>query len=514
MKYYLTTPIYYVNDQPHIGHAYTTVAADVISRWKRLCGDEVFFLTGTDEHGAKICQAAEKAGNSPKEFCDIISAEFRQEWANLNITNDYFVRTTDEQHLKAVQKFLSSLKETGAIEKGKYEGLYCVGCEKFLSDSDLIDGCCPDHKQKPVPQSEENWFFRLSDYQAELLKIITDESDPRVKIYPLGRREEIIGKLKALKLENISISRANLEWGVPLPFDPKQTAYVWVDALLNYITAIGYAEDTEQFKKLWPADLHLMAKDILWFHSVIWPAMLLAVKMPLPGKIFAHGFFTINGDKMSKTLGNTILPKEMITKFGVDASRYLLLSLFPFGADGDISWKALTDKYNTDLANNIGNLASRTLTMVDKYFAGAVPDLGDKNLAGVFAAREVLPALKESSAALVSLEFNRTLEKIQAAANLVNQKIETDAPWKMAKENNPKLAETLASCLEAVGLISFYLIPFMPDIAQNIFQSIGGKGRIESAAALFLSGKTPRALEADARVNKGAILFPRILDKK
>jgi methionyl-tRNA synthetase len=507
MKFYLTTPIYYVNDKPHIGHAYTTVAADVIARWKRLCGADVFFLTGTDEHGAKIVQAAEKAGMAPKEFVDLISGEFREEWKNLKTSNDYFVRTTDEQHEKAVQKFLGALHAIGAIQKGKYEGLYCVGCEKFISENDLVDGCCPDHKQKPVKQSEENWFFRLSDHQKTLLDIITDNNDPRVKIFPVERRNEIIGKLKTLTLENISISRSNLEWGVRLPFDPEQTAYVWVDALLNYITAIGYGEDSDQYKKLWPADLHLMAKDILWFHSVIWPAMLLALKLPLPGKVFAHGFFTINGDKMSKTLGNVILPKEMTAKFGVDASRYLLLSLFPFGADGDISWKGLTDKYNTDLANNLGNLVSRTLTMVEKYFEGKIPKPNSTP------AVKNLIEIKAFNDHFENLEFTYIFESIQKHLNNANQHIETSAPWKMAKNNDPELSTVLYELIAMIKIAAMAVYPFMPEVSATIWSQIGSEEDIEKEAKTFFQGGITASPKPGNTTNKSVPLFPRILDK-
>jgi len=508
MKYYLTTPIYYVNDSPHIGHAYTTVAADVIARWRRYRGDDVFFLTGTDEHGAKICQAAVRAGNSPAEFCDRISGEFRKEWQNLKITNDYFIRTTDQKHISAVQKFLGALHATGAVQKGKYEGLYCVGCEKFLSESDLVDGCCPDHKQKPVLQSEENWFFRLSDYQEELLKIITDDSDPRVKIFPVERRNEITGKLKNLKLENISISRANLEWGIPLPFDPGQTAYVWVDALLNYISAIGYGEGDGRFERLWPSDMHLMAKDILWFHSVIWPAMLLAAKLPLPKKIFAHGFFTINGDKMSKTVGNVILPKEMSDKFGVDASRYLMLSLFPFGADGDISWQALTDKFNTDLANNLGNLVSRTLTMVEKYFEGRIPKPNSTP------ALEEVINIGEFNGFFEDLKFSNIIETVQKHLNHANQLIERSAPWKMAKANDPELSTVLFELLIRIREASLAVYPFMPEIAANIWKQIGSDEDIDSEARAFFQGGAIASPKPGNAVAKSGSLFPRIIDKK
>ncbi|MHB9155148.1 MAG: class I tRNA ligase family protein, partial [Endomicrobiales bacterium] len=433
-KFYITTPIYYVNDFPHIGHAYTTVAADVTARWHRLCGEEAFFLTGTDEHGAKIVQAAEKSGLSPKEFCDRIVGGFKEAWQALDIRYDGFIRTTDPAHESAVRLFLQRLYDSGAIYKGKYEGLYCVQCEKFLSESELnADLCCPDHRVKPVKHSEENYFFRLSAYRDRLLEILTDEHNPQhLAVFPVERRNEIIGKLK-VGLEDISISRAALEWGIPLPFDPSQTAYVWIDALLNYITAIGYEQDSEEFRKQWPADVQLMAKDILWFHSVIWAAMLLAAHLPPPRRIFSHGFFTIDGQKMSKTIGNVIRPGDLVKRFGVDASRYLLLSLFPFGTDGDISWTALTERYNTDLANNLGNLASRTITMAEKYFGGKVPSPGGKTRLTLSAELDSLDGYYEN------LDFYRVIGELQRLIDTANRHIEATAPWKMAREKNPDL---------------------------------------------------------------------------
>ncbi len=508
MKYYITTPIYYVNDSPHIGHAYTTIAADVLARWQRIRGSETFFLTGTDEHGAKICQAAEKAVKTPKEFCDIISQQFREAWQKLNITNDYFVRTTDELHEKAVSKFLTQLFEKGAIAKGKYEGLYCVHCEKFLSEADLVDSCCPDHKQKPTPHSEENYFFKLSQYQEKLLAILSDENHPQhIKILPKERRNEILGKLK-LGLEDISISRANLAWGIPLPFDKTQTAYVWVDALINYISAIGYDSETEQFKKLWPAEVHLMAKDILWFHSVIWPAMLLAADLPLPKKVFAHGFFTINGNKMSKTLGNVIAPAEMIEKYGVDGARYLTLSLFPFGTDGDISWEALNNKFNTDLANNLGNLVSRTLTMIEKYYGGKIPQPASSP-----ATKETLN-VSQINSYLDDLHFNFYFEAIQKHINFANQFIETSAPWKMAKENNPELTTVLWELVGMIKTTTVALYPVMPGICAKIWQAIGEGQSIEKESQAFFNDGILTAPVPETLTDKGTPLFPRIVAPK
>jgi methionyl-tRNA synthetase len=512
MKYYITTPIYYVNDVPHIGHAYTTIAADALARWNKMHKKDVFFLTGTDEHGAKIMQAAQKKGQSPKEFCDSVSAQFRDAWSSLDIEYDGFIRTTDPLHEAAVRQLLTKLNEAGDIYKKKYEGMYCVQCEKFLMPGDLNeDLCCPDHKQKPVTHSEENYFFRLSKYQDKLLELLSDPAKAGgIGIYPDGRRNEILGKLK-LGLEDISISRAKLEWGIPLPFDNTQTVYVWVDALINYISALGYTAGDKKFKTYWPADLHLVGKDILWFHSVIWPAMLLSCGIELPRRIFAHGFFTIDKQKMSKTIGNVISPAQLIERFGVDASRYLALALFPFGADGDISWDALTERYNIDLANNIGNLLSRTITMVGKYFTFEVPRVEAGKNPYAPKVQAAIDVLRETNELFTACEFSRILEKIQEAVDIANELVETTAPWKMAKEKNPDLEKVLFSLLQILGLITVYLYPFMPKTAQKIWQAIGQKDK--------LAGVDPSGLKdvsmltfpsAKEKLGPSQILFPRI----
>lgn len=508
-KFYITTPIYYVNDLPHIGHAYTTVAADVLARWYKLNGREVLFSTGTDEHGAKIVQAAEKSGKSPQEFVDHISSEFKAAWQGLNAEFDVYTRTTDPVHKKTVSDFFDNLYKQGKIYKKKYEGDYCIQCEKFLATGDLNeDMCCPDHKIKPVKHAEENYFFKLSEYQDELLKILTDESHPGyLAVFPVERRNEVIGKIKA-GLQDISISRAALKWGVPLPFDQNQVFYVWVDALLNYITAVGYGIDNERFKKYWPADLQITAKDILWFHSVIWPAMLLSSGIRPPKKLFIHGFFTINGDKMSKSLGNVIRPKELTDKFGVEASRYLLLTLFPFGTDGDISWQALTDRYNTDLANNLGNLVSRTLTMMEKYLEGKIPA---ENPAQEFSVAEELAGIPKQ---FEDLEFHRIAETLQKAIDKANRYIEDTAPWKLAKTDPSAVPGIFFNLAKAIGTIAFHLLPFMPEISGRIWASIGQQETINEAAAKYFA-KQPAAFPIPGRsIIKPGMLFPRILDKK
>ncbi|MFH2104698.1 MAG: class I tRNA ligase family protein [Parcubacteria group bacterium] len=325
-KFYITTPIYYVNDKPHIGHAYTTVAADVLARYHRLRGDDVHFLTGNDEHGDKVARSAEEAGQEPQAFCDEMSAKYQLTWDRLNIGYDDYIRTTEPRHKEAVQDFLTVLKDKGAIYEGTYEGLYCTGCEKFLTDKELVDGECPDHKKAPEKLSEKNYFFKLGDYLNEVKRQIEKDE---IKVDPENIKREVLGLFKQ-DLQDFSVSRESVKWGIELPFDKSQKTYVWVEALQNYITAIGYKDDQKKFKRYWPADVHLMAKDIIKFHAIFWPAMLLAADLPVPKQIFAHGFFTIDGQKMSKTIGNVIDPNDLVDEYGADATRYLILSQFWF----------------------------------------------------------------------------------------------------------------------------------------------------------------------------------------
>ncbi len=472
-KFYVTTPIYYINDVPHIGHAYTTIAADVLARYYRRQGRDVFFLTGTDEHGAKIAEAAAQAGKSPQAFADEMVVAFKEAWQLLNISYDYFIRTTDPRHEAAVRKFLQVLYDKGDIYKGLYEGLYCVGCERFYSEDELVDGLCPLHLRPPVHYAEENYFFRLSKYQEVLLRALTTPTDPwHYRVEPLARYNEVLGKLR-LGLSDISISRATLTWGIPLPFDPTQTTYVWVDALINYISAIGYGDDPATFQRYWPADLHLMAKDILWFHAVIWPALLIAAGLPTPRRIYAHGFFTVEGQKMSKSLGNVIRPAQLVERFGADATRYLMLSEFPFGADGDISLESFAKRYNADLANDLGNLLNRALSMVHRYCDGQVPAPGpeeEPDRALREAATGLFPTLER---AFEALEFHVALEAVRQVVAQANRYVDATQPWVLARSDRVRLGTVLYTLLETLRLVAEALWPVMPSAAERMAAQLG-----------------------------------------
>jgi methionyl-tRNA synthetase len=364
-KFFITTPIYYINDIPHIGHTCTTVAADIVARLHRIKGEDVFFLTGTDEHGQKVAETAQKEGLGVKEYCDKIAPRFEEAWKNLDISFDYFIRTTDPKHEKVVGEVLQKIYNNGDVYKAKYEGLYCIGCEKFLTETEIVDGHCPLHPpEKTVFKSEENWFFKLSKYVPEIIKLI--ENEETNYIFPSGKRAEILAKLKA-GVKDVSVSRENVEWGITTPWDSKQTVYVWIDALINYYSATQFVEGPPTAsqsgrvnkKNFWPADLHLLGKEILWFHTVIWQAILLSAKIELPKKTYTHSFYMIDGQKMSKSLGNVISPQQLIDLFGIEGSKYLIARSFPSENDSDVGIERFKEKYNADLANNLGNLVSR-----------------------------------------------------------------------------------------------------------------------------------------------------------
>ena len=526
-KFYITTPIYYVNDTPHIGNAYTTVVADVLARWHRLVGDRTFFLTGTDEHGAKIETKANEVGKGPQELVDEIASQFQTAWQNLNISQDRFIRTTESAHIKAVQNALQYMYDQGDIYLGKYEGLYCQGCEQYKSERDLVDGKCADHGTVPEKMSQECYMFRLSKYQAELLgKIKSDE----FKILPVERKNELISFYEKEGLNDIAFSRKNVKWGIELPWDPSQTAYVWADAFLNYLTGLGWTGHGDDAPEMWPPDIQLMSKDIMRVHATIWPAMLLSLdlSLPLPKQLFIHGYFLIDGKKMSKSLGNVIRPEEMVARYGVDATRYLLLSAAPFGNDGDVSWAKFDEKYNADLANGLGNLVARTLSMTEKYFDGRVPnnlrpemvpmkkgkfkiskfgesDIGEELPVSMFInsqARYYVQPMEQP-------DLFRALFETQICISGLDKYISDYQPFKLIKEDKEKTAIILYNCLEGLRFIALMLLSFMPTTAEKIWESLG----LNPAAELkkdFNEAIKWGGLPVDAKVKKVESLFPRI----
>lgn len=469
-KFYITTPIYYVNDKPHIGSAYTTIAADVLARLRRQLGEDVIFLAGTAEHGSKIAESAEKAGKEPQVFVDEVSAKFSLAWDSLEVAPDDFIRTTEERHVKAVNLFFEKLKASGKVYEGTYEGWYCIGCESFKKEDELADGMCPLHKNKPEWVKEQNWFFKLSDYGPILLEKIEDEE---LRIRPQSRKNEVVSFIKQ-GLEDIAISRRTAKFALPLPWDKNQTIYVWLDELFNYCSAIGYENDREKFDRYWPADLHLIGKDIIKFHCVIWPALLLAIGEKVPQAIYAHGFFTVDGQKMSKSLGNVIDPVEVAEKFGPDAVRYFLLREVPFGEDGDVSVEKLKNRYNSDLANGLGNLFSRVTNMVEKFLDGDVDhfDRSPKDLS-------------EASEAFSSLNFSEGLIKIWEEIAWANQLIDKAKPWELNKTNPDKVKELLVNLVALLYEIAHKISPIMPDTADTIRKAIEAE-KIVKAEPLFM----------------------------
>lgn len=454
-KFYITTPIYYVNAKPHIGHAYTTIAADVLARFHKSEGKEVFFLTGTDEHGLKIQKEAEKAGKDPQKFVDGIAGEFVKLWEKLNIKYDNFIRTSSESHKKAVQKALQILYDKGAIYKGEYEGWYCVGCEQYKNESDLVGGKCPDHDMPAEKIKEECYMLKLSDLQDELIKKI--ESDD-FQIAPEKYKNEILSFLKNQKLNDISVSRKNVKWGVPLPFEPEQTAYVWIDAFLNYLTGLGWSGDPSELPKQWPADVQLIGKDILRVHATIWLVILIHLGISLPRMIFTHGYLLSGGRKMSKTLGNVITIEEMLEKFGVDGTRYLILSVGTFGEDVDITMERLTEKYNADLANGLGNLVSRVIKL------GGVDN------------SERVPTKEFYKIYMSDIRLDGALNQIrEVLIRDDNEYIEKNKPWELAKTDREKFKKVMGKLSSDLYLIAELLAPFMPETSEKIKKALETK---------------------------------------
>ena len=473
-KFYVTTPIYYVNSEPHIGSAYTTIVADIVARYKRMMGYDVFFLTGTDEHGQKVMQSAEAKGISPKEFADELSNKFRVLWQEMGITNDYFVRTTDEQHEKVVQKIVKKLKDNGDIYKGKYEGNYCISCEAFFNDDEVVvrDGkkTCPDCGKELKWVEEENYFFKLSKYNDALLKLY--EENPEF-VEPEFRKNEMLSLLKK-GLNDISITRTTFSWGIPVPDDPKHVVYVWVDALINYISAIGY-EESEKFKKYWPADVHFIGKEINRFHSLIWPAILMAANIELPKKVFAHGWLTVNGEKISKSKGNAVDPRVLMNAYGKDVIRYYLLRDITFGKDGDFSEDSLITRYNADLANDLSNLVHRTLSMLDKYFNGVI--LEPNKVENV---DDELHALIEKNSKkyfefMDKYQFTHALEALWEIVRFSNKYIDLTEPWKLGKDESKKdrLSTVMYNLADSIRNISILISPIMPETSEKILKKLG-----------------------------------------
>lgn len=502
-RFYITTPIYYVNDVPHLGHAYTTVAADVLARYHRRNGREVFFLTGTDEHGQKAEQAAKKVGEPVQQYVDRHAKVFEELWPKLNITNDDFIRTTQARHTSKVQLALQTLKDKGLIYAADYEGWYCVPDERFWTEKDLKDGNCPDCGRKVDQIREKNYFFKMGLYQQRLMDHIAQNAE---FIQPQSRRNEVLGFLQK-PLGDLCISRpkSRLPWGIELPFDRDYVAYVWFDALVNYISALGYP-DGENHKKFWPAGVHLVGKDILTTHAVYWSTMLMALELDLPKMIFAHGWWTVGGKKMSKSLGNVVAPDVAVNAVGVDQFRYFILREVPFGLDGDFSAAALISRVNVDLANNLGNLVSRVLSMIEKYRSGKIPasNAGPEE-ALMIQGWELRKASYDGN--MQGLRFNRALEEMVAFCDEVNRYIVESAPWNLAKNdgNQAKLDNVLACSLYAIRLIGVMIAPFMPATADALAKKLG-----LDDIGNFGSGM----LKPGTAVSAGEALFPRIDENK
>ncbi len=505
MKFFLSTPIYYVNDAPHIGHAYTTVIADALARWHRLLGDDVFFLTGTDEHGLKVAQSAEEAGVTPQEQADRNATRFRGAWELLGISNDDFIRTTEPRHHDAVQALLSRIKDNGDIELDTYEGPYCVSCEAYYQDSELVDGTfCPIHTGKPVTRlKEENWFFRLSRYEQRLLDWI--ESNPGV-IEPEGKRNEVLGFIRQ-GLDDVSITRTSLSWGVPVPWAPGHVFYVWYDALINYATAVGYGTDPERFEAWWPHATHLIGKEIIRFHCVYWPAMLLAAGLQPPKRVQVHGWLLLGGEKLSKTEHGPaklteISPARLVEDFGVDGYRYHFLRDVPFGPDGEFSYEGMVARFNADLANNLGNLLSRVATVVAKKCDGVGPaPSADSPLAPIAA-----EAYAAAADAWSRLQPSEALEATWRLIREANTHLEVNEPWKA--EPGPAVDAVLGDALEVLRLVAILVSPAIPRTADEVWRRIGLSGHPadERLPAAATWGGYPGGLA----VEKGPPLFPRI----
>ena len=504
MNLYITTPIFYVNAQPHLGHAYTTIIADTISRFKRLSGEKVWFQTGTDEHGDKIAEAAAKSGQTPKEYVDRISALFQAAWPPLAIAPDHFIRTTDPEHIRTVQGILQKVYEQGDIYFSEYSGLYCKGCERFLTEKELVEGNCPDHLTPPAPITEQNYFFRMSKHQQWLIDHIN--ANPEF-ITPERYRNEVLSFLKE-PLEDLCISRptSRLTWGIPLPFDANFVTYVWFDALINYLTGIGYPDGPE-FAQCWSGAEHVIAKDILKPHAIYWPTILHSLGLPPFKRLHVHGYWNLNDTKMSKSLGNVVRPAELVEKFGADTTRYFLLREMTFGLDSSFSYDALLTRQNTDLANDLGNLFSRSLTMVKNFCDSKVPQPGALTANDVEMREAALAMLGEYSELMNDFAFSRALQAVWKVIGLANRYIVNNAPWELAKdpEQRERLDTVLHTLLESLRLITLTMVPVMPETAAKMGVALGLNNVPD-----FQRQNAWGLLPVGGSITPGPVLFPRL----